>query len=160
MRVNADSVRFRTGRLWMQTALLEGVYPSLDRVVSQPVTGFVELFASCFLHALDRVILLADKQRLVNLTVNGPADLRLSAQSESVGHVEENVPVLAHDGEQLAIAFNGGYMKDIMRAAGDCRLRIAFAGPRKPIRITPVDDNEALFAITPIQTAQAVRTQL
>ncbi|MFW5433476.1 DNA polymerase III subunit beta [Paenibacillus apiarius] len=149
--IGKSQIGFRTKNLMFQSALIEGTYPSLDRLIPQiHATEFV-VDSIELLRAMERVSLLAGDENMVQLSINEHTRIELISKTAEIGEVLEEVQAEKMSGERLSICFNGHYMKDILRAVNAVKLRFACSGKWSPIVVQPVEDAELTYVITPLR---------
>ena len=137
--------------LMMQSSLIEGTYPSVDRLTSEAYSTVITVDSGRLLGALERVTLLAGESSLVRMRISSCTTLELLSQTAEIGDVIEEMSLDKLVGDRIDICFNGTYMKDILKAAGPVIVQLSFTGPWKPITIQPQGSIEALYILTPIR---------
>ncbi|MBM7566692.1 DNA polymerase III subunit beta [Paenibacillus sacheonensis] len=154
MTAGSNGVRFECDGVCLQLPLLEGAYPSLDRIASDEPTTFLRLQAVDLLQALERSAAFAGERRLVKLVVHHER-VTLSSHAEGTGDAEEILPFCTVSGMPLQITFNGAYMRDMLQTVSGSLITLSFSDPRKPIVITApaFGEDEWLYVMTPVRTA-------
>jgi DNA polymerase-3 subunit beta len=147
-----NKIIFRTMNLMMQSSLIEGTYPSVDRLTPEAAySTVITVDSGRLLGALERVTLLAGESSLVRMRITSCTTLELLSQTAEIGDVIEEMSLDTLVGDRIDICFNGTYMKDILKAAGPVIVQLSFTGPWKPIIIQPQGSIEALYILTPIR---------
>lgn len=149
-------IRFATARLTLWCSLLHGAYPPIDKLVPSACVSEVIVNTLQALHAVERVTVLAGEGCLVRLRAGADAErsIELSSGSTEVGDVREELGIERRDGEPIAIAFNGTYMADILRAIDSETVSLRFTDKLGPIVAEPaVPRPSSVFLLTPIRTA-------
>lgn len=151
LEIGLKQIRFTSNGLRVQSALLEGTYPSIDNLIPQMSLSEVIVKTDLLLHVVERISILAGES--VTLSVLPSHTLSLVSKTAEVGDVKEEIPMEQLDGEQFRVTFNGKYFRDILRVMDSENLRIRFAGKERPLVIQPVDaSSSTLFLITPMRT--------
>lgn len=150
--IAGNRILFKSNNLMMQSSLLEGTYPSIDKITRISYTTEIAVNSSRFLPALERVTLLAEKDNIVKLHLSSENTAQLSSKTAEVGDAIEEVSLEEINGDQLTIFFNGKYMIDIMRAADSGKVLLRFSGKWSPIIVQPADNLTALYVLTPIRS--------
>lgn len=151
IEIGNKQIRFVSNGLTVQSALLEGAYPSINNLIPPSHLSEVIVNTGVFLRVVERVSILAGEN--ITLSVLPAHKLQLISKSAEVGDVMEEIPLEQMDGELFKMSFNGKYFRDILRAIDSENLRIKFAGKERPLVIQPVDmTSSTLFLITPMRT--------
>jgi DNA polymerase-3 subunit beta len=151
--IENTTITFKNNNLTMQSSLIEGTYPTIDRIVPETFNSEIVVVTREFLHALERVALLSGESNIVCLVINSVQSIELSSKTAEIGDVFEEIQLEELIGEQISISFNGKYMMDIIRAIDSEKTRIKLTDKWKPIVVQPIDIPESLFLLTPIRTS-------
>ncbi|MEK8129233.1 DNA polymerase III subunit beta [Paenibacillus filicis] len=150
--VGRNQIRFTANNIQVQSALIEGVYPSIQNVIPKSYVSEVITETACLLNAIERATVLASESVVRIVATSHKLDL-LSRTAE-IGDVQDGVPLKEMNGEEFAISLNGKFLVDILRCVDSEYVRLRFTGKVSPFVIQPKDDpSSALFLITPIRTA-------
>ncbi|WP_375782046.1 DNA polymerase III subunit beta [Paenibacillus baekrokdamisoli] len=147
-----NKILLRTQNFTMQSLLIDGTYPYVDKLTSESFITVMTVDSAGFLHALERVSLLAGESSLVRMHIQSNGSIELLSQTAEIGDVVEEVPIKELLGDELTVYFNAAYMSEILRAADCAGLTLSFSGPCKPIIIRPLDDAASLYILTPIRS--------
>ncbi|WP_340008537.1 DNA polymerase III subunit beta [Paenibacillus sp. FSL K6-0276] len=151
IEIGQKQIRFTSYGLRVQSALLEGTYPSIDNLIPQVYLSEVIVKTERLLHVVERISILAGES--VTLSVLPSGILSLISRTADVGEAKEEIPLEYLKGEYFRVAVNGKYFRDILRAIDSETLRIRFAGKERPLVIQPADTTSStLFLITPMRT--------
>ncbi|WP_169083010.1 DNA polymerase III subunit beta [Paenibacillus sp. PL91] len=143
---------FSSQNFTMQSLLIQGSFPSIERLVPKPCSTELTLDAAAFLHAVQRVTLIAQHTPVIGLQISS-AEIELFANAAEVGDVSAKLEVQAFSGEPLTVFFNGKFMRDILQAIDSEQVYLQLTGKHKPIIIKPTNSQDALYIITPVRTA-------
>ncbi|AIQ35259.1 hypothetical protein R50345_11945 [Paenibacillus sp. FSL R5-0345] len=151
LEIGPKQIRFISNGLRVQSALLEGTYPSVNNLIPKAYLSEVIVKTERLLHVVERISILAGES--VMLSVLPSHMLSLVSKTAEIGDVKEEIPLEYLDGDHFRAAFNGKYFREILRAIDSETLRIRFAGKERPLVILPVDaSTSTLFLITPVRT--------
>jgi DNA polymerase-3 subunit beta len=153
-------ISFRTNNLVVHSAVIDGTFPAIENKVPQSFTTEITVNTAGFLHAIERVALLAG-ENVIRLNTSMNNKLELASNTPEIGDVHEEVSLEDMSGEGITISFNGRYMLDILRCIDSGQVKMGFGGSNKPIVITPVNsfnNTSALYLISPILRHSASRT--
>lgn len=151
IEISAKKIRFLSNELMVQSALLEGTYPSINNLIPQSYLSEIIVNTGVLLRAIERVSIVAGES--VTLRVLPSHTIHLISKSAEIGDVKEEIPLEQLEGGEFSVSFNGKYFRDILRAIDRENLRIKFAGKERPLVIEPMDTSSStLFLITPVRT--------
>ncbi|OMD72250.1 DNA polymerase III subunit beta [Paenibacillus odorifer] len=151
LEIGPKQIRFISNGLRVQSALLEGTYPSVNNLIPKAYLSEVIVKTDRLLHVVERISILAGES--VMLSVLPSNTLSLVSKTAEIGDVKEEIPLEHLEGDHFRVAFNGKYFRDILRAIDSETLRIRFAGKERALVILPVDvSSSTLFLITPVRT--------
>lgn len=146
------SIHFNTTNFSMQSLLIQGTFPSIERLVPKDFSTEIKLETAPFLRAVQRVCLLAGDTHVIGLRILS-AEVELFARAAEVGDVSEHIEIQEAGGEPLTTFFNGKYMRDILLAIDSIQFCMRFTGKEKPIIIQPATSLNAIYIVTPVRNA-------
>lgn len=154
IEIGQKQIRFVSNGLMVQSALLEGTYPSTHNLIPQMYLSEVIVKTDRLLQVVERISILAGE--CVTLSVLPTHMIRLISKAADIGDVNEEIPLVQLDGEHFRVSFSGKYFRDILRAVASENVKIRFAGKERPLVIEPlnVKNSSTLFLITPMRTQE------
>ncbi|WP_405112013.1 DNA polymerase III subunit beta [Paenibacillus sp. FSL K6-1217] len=153
VEVSHRHVRFTANNILVQSALIEGEYPSLHNVVPHTFISEITIGTAPLLKAVERTTVLASES-IIRLEATSNR-LHLLSQTADIGNIEDAVAILEKNGEDFTISLNGKYVADILRGTSSEFIRLRFTGKMSPIVIHPLNDlSSTFFLITPVRTAK------
>lgn len=151
MAICNNRVKFIANGLKVESALIEGTFPSINNVVPRSYLCEILVDTESFLAAVDCVTVLAGDY-IIRLAAES-AQLKLLSRTREIGDVEHAVPLLEMRGEQFSISVNGKFLSDMLRNRECTSIRIRYAGQTSPIVILPNDSlKSTFFLLTPVRT--------
>lgn len=129
---------FRFGPVSIVSRLIEGQFPSYDKVIPPPSKNTVSCSRAMLTNAIRRASLMttATSQAVVfELSANRLVVLKESAE---VGSAREELTV-AYNGEPLTVAFNPEFWLDVLKILDTDEVVIEIAGPDRPAVIRRPD---------------------
>lgn len=151
IEVSNNRVRFIANGLKVESALIEGTFPSIKNVIPQSYSCEILVDKARLLTAVECVTVLASES--VIRLVAGTDKLKLLSRTAEIGDIENEVPLLEMSGEEFIISLKGKYFIDILRNSDCASVRIRFTGRTSPIVLLPNDSPmSTLFLITPVRT--------
>ncbi|MFF2889421.1 DNA polymerase III subunit beta [Paenibacillus sp. NPDC057967] len=152
IEADAQSIIFTTGRLQVQSALLEGSMPSMTKLMPASLQSEIRLSSKALLRSAERVSVLAGGN-LIRLTA-GDGRLKLLAKTSEIGDVEDEVELASVHGEAFSVALNGSFLTEIMRCIHSEQVSLQLTGSRSPVMIVPIrEQRDALYLLTPVLTS-------
>ncbi|WP_127531297.1 DNA polymerase III subunit beta [Paenibacillus kobensis] len=148
-------VMMETNGFAMQSVVLEGVYPPIDKIVSAPNPSrsmAMTVMTRRLLQALERTALLSGDGSVVRLHSRPDGVMALNAYHAEIGDVQEEVDVASLHGEPISISCNARYMADLIEAVESEYVVLRMSDRQSPIIVSPEGSDSALYALTPIRT--------
>ena len=134
------------------TRLIAGEYPNTKNIVPRVTNYSLEVNASDFLKAIDRVnILSIDRENVVDLYLDENT-VEVSAKSTQVGSASEKIDVFKFEGSNLQISFNSEFVSSAIRALNCEDVTFLFVGEMKPFVIKNANDESVIQIVTPVRT--------
>lgn len=150
---DGNTMGFEGGGRSTTTRLLDSEFVKYRSLLPKQSTSVAEVEAGPFADAVKRVALVAERNTPVRLTFTA-GEVRLEA---GTGDEAQAVETLAArlDGEDVAIAFNPGFLLDGLAAIGSDTARLAMTAGTKPAVLTgkPAQDEDSdyRYLIMPIR---------
>ncbi|HZK46634.1 MAG TPA: DNA polymerase III subunit beta [Atopostipes sp.] len=156
-----NQILFMTEDTHFYSRLLEGNYPQTDQLIPAELTTQIEVDVQTLKGAVGRTSLLshAGKNNVAKLAVEN-GTLQLTSNSPEVGYVEEDVPFVSMNGENMDISFNPDYLRDALNTFDTGKVTLKLISTLRPFVIVPndsEDDSKFVQLITPIRTATTTR---
>ncbi|MBQ8849469.1 MAG: DNA polymerase III subunit beta [Clostridia bacterium] len=155
--VTRKHIVFLIGELTFFSRLVDGDYIDYNRIISTTHRIKVEIDKRELVSALERASLVTEERIAgsvrshVKLDVVGDL-LKISAVS-SAGSTYDEINI-AHEGDDLLIAFNNRYLIDSVRACGAERLVLSMSSPLASMNIAPLEETEGkeeIFMLLPVR---------
>ncbi len=148
--VSDTQIEFKAGSYTVGSRLIEGQFPSYEKVIPESWDRRLTLDPNAFQDALRRALIVAreDANRIILRTEDDV--LRITADSQDVGQAEEEIPVQL-EGEPVEIAFNARYMLDALMVVGSERVDLELTGALNPGTLRPSGRDDYLYVLMPMQ---------
>ena len=148
--VSETKVRFATPDITMTSKVIDGTFPDYTRVIPQGNTRKLEVDASEFARAVDRVATVSsERSRAVKLSLDEDR-LVLSVNSPDSGAAEEELAV-AYGDEQLEIGFNAKYLLEIANQVDRENAVFMFNSSGDPTLMREGNDATAVYVVMPMR---------
>lgn len=132
--------------------LTSGDYPNLKNIIPKNFFYVLDVNASEFLNAIDRISLISQENESVVKLLMTESKVEISSRSQLLGSANENLNVFKYQGERLEISFKANYVISAIRALKSEDVTLSFIGEMKPFTVTNKNDPNLIQVITPVRT--------
>lgn len=134
------------------TSLLDGAYPSVDRLVPTEFAINAEFNRAELLAAVDRCTLMReDKVAIASLDLSD-SRVRITSRSPEVGTSEQVLKPISYQGEPLKIAFNATYVVQALKALSGDNVMLRITSAMKPSVLEGSEGANNIQLILPVRT--------
>jgi DNA polymerase-3 subunit beta len=148
--VSETKIRFATPGIMLTSKVIDGTFPDYTRVIPQGNTRKMEVDASDFAKAVDRVATVSsERSRAVKLQLDEDR-LILSVNAPDSGAAEEELAV-AYSDEKLEIGFNAKYLLEIASQVDRENAVFLFNSSGDPTLMREGNDTSAVYVVMPMR---------
>jgi DNA polymerase-3 subunit beta len=148
--VSETKVRFATPDITLTSKVIDGTFPDYTRVIPMGNPRKMEVDASEFAKAVDRVATVSsERSRAVKLALDEDR-LVLSVNAPDSGAAEEELSVAYHD-EKLEIGFNAKYLLEIASQVDRENAVFRFNSSGDPTLMQEGTDDSAIYVVMPMR---------
>ncbi|NNE54210.1 MAG: DNA polymerase III subunit beta [Sulfitobacter sp.] len=148
--VSETKVRFATPEITLTSKVIDGTFPDYTRVIPQGNTRKMEVDASDFAQAVDRVATVSsERSRAVKLQLDEDR-LILSVNAPDSGAAEEEL-VVAYADDRLEIGFNAKYLLEIASQVDRENAVFLFNSSGDPTLMREGNDQSAVYVVMPMR---------
>jgi len=148
--VSETKVRFATPGITLTSKVIDGTFPDYTRVIPTGNTRKLEVDASEFAKAVDRVSTVSsERSRAVKLSLDEDR-LVLSVNSPDSGAAEEELAV-AYSDERLESGFNAKYLLEIASQVDRENAVFLFNSSGDPTLMREGNDTSAVYVVMPMR---------
>ncbi|PIE11036.1 MAG: DNA polymerase III subunit beta [Rhodobacterales bacterium] len=148
--VSETKVRFATEAITLTSKVIDGTFPDYSRVIPQANTRRMEVDASEFARAVDRVSTVSsERSRAVKMALDEDR-LVLSVNAPDSGNAEEELAV-AYADDPLEIGFNAKYLKEIADQVDRENAVFLFNSSGDPTLMQEGSDDSAIYVVMPMR---------
>jgi DNA polymerase-3 subunit beta len=148
--VSETKIRFATPDITLTSKVIDGTFPDYTRVIPQGNTRKMEVDASDFARAVDRVATVSsERSRAVKLQLDEDR-LILSVNAPDSGAAEEELAV-AYADERLEIGFNAKYLLEIASQVDRENAVFLFNSSGDPTLMREGNDMSAVYVVMPMR---------
>lgn len=150
--INEKNVVFNLDDCIVTSRLISGTYPDTSRLIPNTFSQTLKIATRDLLGAIDRAsILLTERNNVVKLNMEAEA-VYVSAISNEVGRVVEQLNDFYYEGEPLVISFSAKYLVDAIKALNSEEIILSFTGDMRPIIATSKTNTNLIELILPVRT--------
>ncbi|SDW68736.1 DNA polymerase III subunit beta [Litoreibacter albidus] len=148
--VSETKIRFATPAITLTSKVIDGTFPDYTRVIPQGNTRKLEVDATEFAKAVDRVATVSsERSRAVKLSLSEDR-LVLSVNAPDSGAAEEELAV-AYSDEALEIGFNAKYLLEIAGQVDRENAVFMFNSAGDPTLMREGNDQSAVYVVMPMR---------
>ncbi|MEM7057254.1 MAG: DNA polymerase III subunit beta [Pseudomonadota bacterium] len=148
--VSETKIRFSVEGLVLTSKVIDGAFPDYSRVIPAGNTKRMEVDASEFASAVDRVATVSqERSRAVKLAMESDK-LTLSVNSPDAGSAAEEL-VVAYGDDNMEIGFNAKYLLEIASQVDRENAVFMFADANAPTLVREGDDASAVYVVMPMR---------
>ena len=148
--VSETKIRFATPDITLTSKVIDGTFPDYSRVIPAGNTRRMEVDASDFAQAVDRVATVSsERSRAVKLAIDDDR-LVLSVNAPDSGAAEEELGV-AYQDERLEIGFNAKYLLEIASQVDRENAVFLFNSAGDPTLMREGNDETAVYVVMPMR---------
>ncbi len=130
--------------------LIDGTFPDYDRVIPQSGDKILEIDRDLFKASLSRVgVLSNDKHKSVCLELKNDL-LRIFANNLEQEEAEDHLDV-SYRGEDISIAFNIGYLMDVLNSLPPGLVKITLTSTETSVRLEAKEKDASVYVIMPMR---------
>lgn len=141
-------VRFQTEDIVIVSRLIEGKFPSYERIIPKDFTTFIKVDRKELFQALKRVSLVAESNSGIIKISLDKEKMILDSRRLEIGQTYEELPIEMR-GSELEIAFKASYLLEYLKVANCDKVEVCFRGGIRPFLIRPVNDSDYTYVIGP-----------
>ncbi len=148
--VSETKVRFATPDITLTSKVIDGTFPDYTRVIPTQNTRKLEVDASEFAKAVDRVATVSsERSRAVKLALEDDR-LILSVNAPDSGAAEEEL-IVSYGDERLEIGFNAKYLLEIASQVDRENAVFLFNSSGDPTLMREGNDMSAVYVVMPMR---------
>jgi DNA polymerase-3 subunit beta len=148
--VSETKIRFATPDITLTSKVIDGTFPDYARVIPMSNARRLEVDASDFAKAVDRVATVSsERSRAVKLSLDEDR-LTLSVNAPDSGNAEEELAV-AYADDKLEIGFNAKYLQEIADQVDRENAVFLFNEAGDPTLMREGDDLSAIYVVMPMR---------
>lgn len=152
---NQNQIVFQIGTTQLSSRLIEGNYPTWEKIVPTTFQSHFEIDRNEFIKAIKLASVFArDGANVVKLEVD-KTKMQISSESHDLGAQQTDLEIQNFEEvvktEKMVIAFNNKYLLDPLQSCHSKTVKMSFSGNLSPAIITPVEEEGLRYVVMPIR---------
>lgn len=150
VRAAHNHLLFQVGEITLTSRLIDGQFPSFDRVVPQERERLLTIPTEQLQNAVRRASIVArENSHRIVMKTHGE-QIIIKAESGDLGSAYEEVEAV-REGDDIEIAFNARYLLDVLNVLNSEGLYLELTTALKQGLIKPTEGSHYLYVIMPMQ---------
>lgn len=151
LHISNNQILVKTQNLTIKSRLLDGEFPPIESIIPKTTTFSYEIQSKELKNALDRVLLLTDKDESVVTATFEDRIVNLTSSHQMLGGIEEAIGIDKLIGSPFSIAFDPQFVLDAIDTIDDDILLMEFVDEVSGFCIKGSTNKEVLNIISPIR---------
>jgi len=148
--VTENQIAFQIENITVLSRLIEGTFPNYEQVIPKKHETQVKVNVKEVLSAVRQMSLLTSDKASTVKFLFGKNLLRISAQAQGLGSGEAEIDI-EHSGANLEIAFNPGFLIDILKNVDEEFVNFELTNSLNPALLSPLNDKNYLCVVMPMR---------
>ncbi|MDP3974094.1 MAG: DNA polymerase III subunit beta [Candidatus Daviesbacteria bacterium] len=145
-----NQIIFNLGQTLVSSRLIEGNFPSWEKIIPKETTSRMLIDKGDFLKALKLAAIFARNEANVLVLNVREKSLVLESSTRELGSQENEIDAQV-EGDEVKIAFNSKFLHDAISNAPATQLMVEFSGPLSPALIKPVGVEGLEYIVMPVR---------
>ena len=148
--VTDNQIAFQIENISILSRLIEGTFPNYEQVIPKKHESQIKVSVKEALSAVRQMALLTSDKAATVKFLFAKNMLRISAQAQGLGSGEAEIDI-EHSGANLEIAFNPGFLIDILKNTDDDNVIFELTNSLNPALLSPANDKNYLCVVMPMR---------
>lgn len=147
---NQNQIIFKIGNTEVSSRLIEGQFPSWEKIVPQKFENRTIVEKQDLLKAVKLASIFArDSANIVKLDVDNNL-IKINSEAKELGAGESDLEAQT-EGTHINIAFNSRYLIDALNSCPTTQISIEFSGNLSPALLKPIGETGLEYVVMPIR---------
>lgn len=147
---NQNQVVFSLGQTVVSSRLIEGQFPSWEKIIPQKIVSRVLIDKDILLKSIKLAAVFAKNEANIVVLTTTKGSLSLKSQTKEIGSQENEIEAEV-DGESLQIAFNTKFLLDAISNIPTSQLTIELSGALSASLIKPIGEEGLEYIVMPVR---------
>jgi DNA polymerase III subunit beta len=148
--VTENQIAFQIENITILSRLIEGAFPNYEQVIPKKHESQIKVNVKEALSAVRQMSLLTSDKASTVKFLFAKNMLRISAQAQGLGSGESEIDI-EYSGANLEIAFNPGFLIDILKNTDDDTVIFELTNSLNPALLSPSNDKNYLCVVMPMR---------
>jgi DNA polymerase-3 subunit beta len=133
--------------------LIEGVFPSVSKIIDTPCENAIEINKKAFLEALNRaeLIVATEAKPTIKMAIENGV-LKLTTRGAVAGSGYEEVEVQQKNQTNISVVFNVRYLQSLVKNINTTKMVMQFNTETMPFLLKEENNNNNIFVVLPIKS--------
>lgn len=145
-----NQVIFSLGQTIVSSRLIEGIFPSWEKIIPQQFVCRVIVDKEALLKAIKLAAVFTKGETNILIINTKKGSLSLQSSAKEVGSQENEVEADV-EGDPLQVAFNTKFLQDVISACPAAQLIIEFSGSLSATQIKPIGVEGLKYVVMPVR---------
>ncbi|PKL08648.1 MAG: DNA polymerase III subunit beta [Spirochaetae bacterium HGW-Spirochaetae-7] len=150
LAVNDKNLFVKFGQYRLSTVLIEGQFPTYQKVIPESQQYLVSAKRQDILDALKRVSIFVEQKSRRTFFALSADKLVISSEESDIGTAREEIPC-TYDGPEAVIAMNYKYIDEPLRAIESEGIRMRFTETSRAVTLSPDPESDYFHILMPMQ---------
>ena len=150
LAVNEKNLFVKFGQYRLSTVLIEGQFPTYQKVIPESQKYIVSVKRQDVLDALKRVSIFVEQKSRRTFFALSTDKLVISSEESDIGTAREEIPC-SYDGPDAVIAMNYRYFDETLRAIQSEGIFLRFTETSRAVTVSPDPDSDYFHILMPMQ---------
>lgn len=149
--IGDSQIAFKTNNMTFISRLLEGNYPSVDRIIPKEHSTLVKLNRAEMIASLERMALLGNRDSICKISIKD-LEVKMLSEQAQVGKIQEHLFASDFQGEEVNIVIRTHYLLDALKNGLESKdVVFKLKGSMTPVKVLQDDLNNNLHLIVPMR---------
>ena len=146
-----NQVVFNLGKTLLSSRLIEGQFPSWEKIIPTEIATRVMVDKEEFLKAVKLAAVFAKNETNIVVLTLEKSKLKIESSAKELGSQQNEIEANV-EGDSLQIAFNSKFLSDAITSSPSLQIMIEFSGPLSAALIKPVGVEGLEYIVMPVRT--------
>lgn len=146
-----NQVVFNLGKTLLSSRLIEGQFPSWEKIIPTEIVTRVMVDKEEFLKAVKLAAVFAKSETNIVVLTLEKSRLKIESSAKELGSQQNEIEANV-EGDSLQVAFNSKFLLDAVTNSPSLQIMIEFSGPLSAVLIKPVGVEGLEYIVMPVRT--------
>ena len=152
--ITKDHIAFNFDKVYLIVRLIQGKFPDYKQVVPAATKTEITMSRKDLFEAAERASIIASSSANIIKIETVDEKLLITANTANVGDASELLDIKIDGEKDIKIAFNVRLIMDVLKNIDEDNITLSLNSSLSPGLVKPKEDNEYIYVIMPIRTAE------